>query len=292
MEDNFEFSVDEVLSAYRGILSVVSEMHGGMMNRSFIMEDRFKNKYVLYIPTGQSNSMVCRDIEHKAVLKYMDLGITAKNYVFQEETGIKVNEFIPGQSLEKVEDIDYSEVARIIKSERKSSLMDEYYNPFPRLIGYEKERLNLGLKDIREEYPLLRNIVFDNREIMEKGKICLSHNDFQPSNLIRRTDGKYFVIDFEFAMNNYEMYDIACFGNNDVSMGIKLLEAVYNKPKVKDYEAYYLWRMFLSLQWYNVAIIKDYHGEGEAHKIDFLGVANYFIDNALDAYNRLLKLKN
>ena len=50
--------------------------------------------------------------------------------------------------------------------------------------------------------------------------------------------------------------------------------------------------MFLSLQWYNVAIIKDYHGEGEAHKIDFLGVANYFIDNALDAYNRLLKLKN
>ena len=96
MEDNFEFTVDEVLSAYRGILSVVSEMHGGMMNRSFIMEDRFKNKYVLYIPTGQSNSMVCRDIEHKAVLKYMDLGITAKNYVFQEETGIKVNEFILG----------------------------------------------------------------------------------------------------------------------------------------------------------------------------------------------------
>ena len=25
---------------------------------------------------------------------------------------------------------------------------------------------------------------------------------------------------------------------------------------------------------------------------DFLGIANYFIDNALDAYNRLLKLKN
>lgn len=291
-----ELSVSEVLKSVESILKFERELHGGMMNRSFVMKDKFNNNYVLYIPAGEANSMVDRDIEHRVCNIYFNLGVSPQNFTFDEETGVKINEYIPGVSLNYVDpdEIDFNEVAKIIKAERNAPLIEEYYNPFERLLGYENERIGYGVQNTRNEYEILRKLVFDNRVILEKGKICLSHNDFQPSNIIAsdRPDGKYYLIDFEFAMNNYEMYDIACFGNNNVKYGVKLLETVYENPKIKDYEAYYLWRMFISLQWYNVALIKDYHGEGEAHNIDFKGVASFFIDNALEAYNYLLTLKN
>ena len=289
-----EMMVKEMLKAFENVLKKEQELHGGMMNHSFVMKDQFGNRYVLYIPAGEANSMVDRDIEHRAHETYYELGLAPRNFSFDEENGIKINEFIPGVSINYLEeqDIDYSEVARLIKIERSATPMKEYYNPFERLINFEKEREDNLIDDTREEYKMLRKLVFDNRVILEKGKLSLSHNDFQQSNIVARTDGKYFLIDYEFAMTNHEMYDIACFGNNNVKVGIKLLETVYDNPKIKDYEAYYMWRMFISLQWYNVALIKDFNGEGEAHGIDFKQVASFFIDNALEAYKYLLELKN
>ena len=54
---------------------------------------------------------------------------------------------------------------------------------------------------------------------------------------------------------------------------------------------FYLWRIYISLQWYLVAIVKHYRGEGKTHGFDFLSVANHFLNNALTAYKRL-KEKN
>ena len=114
----------------------------------------------------------------------------------------------------------------------------------------------------------------------------LCHNDAQRSNIVKTPDDEYFFIDFEFVGNNDPIYDIAAFGNGTVSEGRKLLDAYFNgNPSEDKIKRYYLWRIFISLQWYNVAITKHYRGEGKAHNFDFMMVANHFLQNAKDAYD-------
>ena len=124
----------------------------------------------------------------------------------------------------------------------------------------------------------------ENQNFLEKQELVLSHNDFQRSNIVKADDGKYYVIDFEFVGNNDEIYDIAAFGNNSVEEGRKLLDAYFDySPTADQIKRYYLWRIFISLQWCLMALIKDNNGEGKIHGIDFLGVSKFFLENAKEA---------
>ena len=135
------------------------------------------------------------------------------------------------------------------------------------------------------DYQNLRSFVFSHKYYLESQAKVLCHNDGQRSNIIKTPDDKYYLIDFEFMGNNDPIYDIATFGNGVVSEGRKLLDVYYdNNPSVEKIKRYYLWRIFISLQWYNVAITKHHRGEGEAHELNFMDIANHFLQNAKDAY--------
>ena len=112
----------------------------------------------------------------------------------------------------------------------------------------------------------------------------MSHNDAQRSNIVKDENDNYFLIDFEFVGNNDEIYDIATFGNGKVEEGRKLLDYYFENPSIDEIKRYYLWRIYVSLQWYNVAIVKHFRGEGKAHGFNFLDVASFFLNNANDAY--------
>ncbi len=98
------------------------------------------------------------------------------------------------------------------------------------------------------------------------------------------------MIDFEFMANNTEIYDIACFANNDVNDGLRLLRAYFGNPSIEQTRKFYLWRIFVSMQWYLVAIIKHYRKEGEKHHFNFLAVADHFMNIAKTAYEGLNNL--
>lgn len=268
---------------------VLHSLHGGMMNESFVILSKGK-KYVLYLPTKQANEMVDRSLEeynHKLVYK---LGITSENMYFDTESGIKVNRFIEGDSLNRCDSFDASKIAVMLRILHHGSKITEAdYHPFSRLKYYEEERIKHTAK-ISSLYAGLRKHITNNEEFLTKDKLVLSHNDFQKSNIIKTPEDNYYLIDFEFASNNYDLYDVACFGNDNVSDGVELLKAYKNgKPSKEDYKRFYLWRIFISLQWYNVALIKHYRGEGEHHNINFLDVAKHFIENALQAYKELIE---
>ena len=82
--------------------SIVSPLVGGMMNISYIIKDKNNKKYVLYISTEQANEMVDRPLEkeHQAIAS--SLGITSKNIYFDTTKGIKINEYIEGTSIDKI----------------------------------------------------------------------------------------------------------------------------------------------------------------------------------------------
>ena len=269
---------------------VIAPLVGGMMNQSYIVSYQNK-KYVLYISTEQANEMVDRPLEKANQKLIIDLGITSKNFSFDTEKGIKVNEYIEGSSLDKADSYDSKKVAKLLKVMHQSEkLSRDDYQPFKRFVAYEQEAYSFQEK-MEDEYDELRSTIFENKDFLESQKLVLCHNDAQKSNIVKSLEDKYYLIDFEFMGNNDPIYDIATFGNGLVSEGYQLLNDYFdNKPTTEEKERYYLWRIFISLQWHNVAIVKHYRGEGKTHGFDFLAVANFFLNNALDAYKGLKEL--
>ena len=265
---------------------IVSPLMGGMMNVSYILKDASGKKYVLYLPTEQANEMVNRHLEKENQKIVYSLGITSKNVYFDEETGIKINEYIEGKSIDNVANFDYLKIAKVFKKLHNSIMLSrEDYAPFTRFEDiYEKEALSFQ-EGVSETYQELRSFLFRHQSYLESQMKTLCHNDAQRSNIIQTPDDEYFLIDFEFMGNNDPIYDIATFGNGTVKEGRKLLDVYFdNNPSQDKIKRYYLWRIFVSLQWYNVAITKHYRGEGEKHNFNFMDVANHFLNNARDAY--------
>ena len=277
-------------SIFKDKFKVICPLVGGMMNVSSIIEDKDGKKYVLYVSTKQANEMVNRPLEkeHQAII--YDLGITSKNIYFDTKKGIKINEFIEGTSIDKIDKFDYEKVATLFRTLHSSKILSkEDYSPFVRFTQiYEKEAKEF-VPNQDEEYLKLRNFLFSYREYLESQNKALCHNDAQRSNVVKSDDDQYYFIDFEFVGNNDPIYDIAAFGNGLVSEGRTLLDHYFKKPSLDEIKRYYLWRIYISLQWYNVAIVKHYRGEGKAHGFNFLLVAEHFLNNAKDAYKGFMK---
>lgn len=266
---------------------VRSVVEGGMMNVAYLVTDNEGKQYILYIPTKQANEMVNRTLEKENQKIVYELGLTSKNIYFDTDSGIKVNEFIFGNSLDKIDSFDYQKIAEIFKKLHNSVMLSRCdYDPFDRFENnYEKEALEFK-KEQSPEYLMLRDFLFSYKQFLQAQPLTLCHNDSQRSNIIKSSDGDYYFIDFEFMGNNDPIYDISAFGNNSVSEGRKLLEKYFdNNPTDNQIKSFYLWRIFISLQWYNVAITKHFRGEGDAHNIDFLKVSEHFLKNAKDAYD-------
>ena len=265
---------------------IVSPLTGGMMNVSYIVKDKNGKKYVLYISTEQANEMVDRPLEKEHQKVINALGITSKNVYFDAEKGIKINEYIEGDSLDHVTTFDYEKVARLFKHLHTSIILSrDDYAPFVRFVDtYEKEALSYEKPG--DLYDGLRDFLFKHREYLESQRKVLCHNDAQRSNIIQTPNDEYYLIDFEFVGNNDPIYDIATFGNSSVFEGRKLLDYYFDgNPNDDQIKRYYLWRIYISLQWYNVAVTKHYRGEGEKHHFNFLDVAKHFLNNAKSAYD-------
>jgi len=267
---------------------VVSELVGGMMNEAYIVKSK-QGKFVYYISTAQANEMVDRNLEKETQNIAYKLGITSENIYFDLEKGIKINRFIEGSSLNKIDEFDYKKVAELMvkyhTSEKKASV---YYDPLGRLENYRKEA-ETHVEKLEENFYDLWKIVQKNRGFLLSQPRGLAHNDAQRSNIVKSTDDNYFFIDFEFAANNDPIYDIGTFGNGDALEGKRLLEEYEKLVPVKDgLKRYALWRIDISLQWYLVAVIKHYRGEGKIHGIDFLAIGKHFLNVAEEA-KKLLK---
>ena len=288
---NRVYTKDILKRVFKDDYKIVSRLYGGMMNVSYLIEDSYSRKYILYIPNGKANKLVNRPNEQKNQQIAYNLGITSRNLYFDPYRGIKINDFIPGSSLDKYEgEIDYRKVADLLHILHSSKeLCPNDYNPIQRFFNYEKKALSFQPLSVR--YYKSRDFFFTYVPWLEEHyQKVASHNDAQKSNFVVGDDGNYYLIDYEFAGNNDPIYDIATFGNNSVDEGENLLKAYFNNPGEEEYKKYYLWRMFVSLQWFLVAITKHYQKEGAATHFNFMAVTEYFLINCEEAKRRFERL--
>ncbi len=163
------------------------------------------------------------------------------------------------------------------------------YDVMGRLAMYETFCDDLGFVH-PEEYYQLRSKFSSQLSFLQKDKLVACHNDAQPSNFIVGDDKKVYLTDWEFAGNNYALYDIACFADNDINSSYKLLNAYLGRAASNDeIRKVCLWRMFQTLQWFNVAMYKELIGLSQELLVNFQEIANNYLKASAELFEESLE---
>lgn len=271
-------------------VKVVNRLMGGMSNYTYVVQGDDK-LYTFRVPGEFAEFFVDRKIEKENIKLFEQLGITNKTLYLNTEDGIKIANYIEGIPLNQVDDYPYDKIVAKLKAIHQSNLKAvNDYDPFNRLKTYEQYLTDVNYIHPKK-YQQLKNEFLKYQDYLESQEKVLCHGDSQPSNFVL-TDNDCLVVDFEFAGNIDLIYDIACFGNIDFKSAKNLLSHYYkenlNNDKMK---RLYLWRTFQCLQWFNVAIFKELHGLSEKLHIDFLKVADNYLQKTQFLLNELTKLK-
>ena len=262
---------------------IIRKLRGGMMNMTYQLQNKKGELFLIYIPFQHSNDLVNRKEEknHYDILE--ENNFYTDNIYFDVQRGIKINRYIPGLSLNLYKgDIDYDKIANqlhLLHDIKTLSNID--YMPLSRLATFEHALLLYEKES--NDYKYLRDFISSQKKYFLGQKKCLCHNDAQRSNFIIDKDGNYHLIDFEFMANNDPYYDIATFGNDSIEEMEELLRHYDPGATSKDWKRLYILRIFISLQWHALALVKYHHNENKDAKIDFRAVANHFIENAKEA---------
>jgi thiamine kinase-like enzyme len=258
-------------------VKVVERLLGGMSNYTYIIEAEGK-KYTFRKPGEKAENFVSREIEKKNIALVEPLGNTNHMVYLDLTTGIKIAEYVEGQVLSTLPRQHYlSQVSDTLKVIHRSGLKAENnYNHIKRLSDYEA--IN---HTISPRYLELKNVWLNWFEYYKHLPMVLCHGDAQPSNFIITPNQKAMVVDFEFTGNNDPYYDIAQFGNMDFNDALALLDVYCENQTTKaDKKRMIFYRIFLTLQWHQVATYKHEIGLSEKLHIPFDKVAIAYLDKA------------
>lgn len=207
--------VEELLERVLGIDTIVDmERMGGLTNRTYLITDEKNEKYVVRLPGEGTEQIINRRNEKISTELGCEVGIDATLFYFDENTGIKITEYIinaetmNAKELKKEENIRL--VANVLKTLHSSDIdtkvpfdvidMAETYEKFIRENGgffYDDyEEVKQYINKIKEDY--MPSVV---------KKPC--HNDPLCENWILQNDEKMYLIDWEYAGMNDPMWDLA-----------------------------------------------------------------------------------
>lgn len=275
--------IKEVTSQVFGINSndveVVERLMGGMSNYTYVIKIENK-KYTFRIPGKKAEKFVDRDIEQKNINIVNELQLNNHTLFLDVESGYKIAEYIEGKPLSELNPLDYlNKTAEVLHKIHDSGLKaNNLYDPKGRLSLYESHLEEYNYKHTERYIKLKKKWDKLSKEYMDEKRLTLTHGDSQISNFLV-TDNGLRLMDWEFTGNNDPYYDIACFGNNDFNHAVSLLPVYLgHKPSIKEYNRLYFFRAFQCLQWHNVALYKEFIGLSVDLGVDFMFVANLYLD--------------
>ena len=253
---------------------------GGMSNFTYVIKVN-NDKYTFRIPGKNAEKFVDRTIEKDHIPISESLGLNNETVYLDIESGEKIARFIEGVPLSTLNPLDYLEKAAALLHVIHGSKLKSHhpYQPFERLSLYESYLTEYNHTH-HERYIEAKKTLLSHRPFLASFENVLTHGDSQLSNFIV-FENELKLTDWEFSGMNDAFYDIACFGNNDFTHAEHLLPVYLKKePTTDDWNRLYLWRLFQTLQWHNVALYKHFIGLSEDLKIDFYKVSNLYLDKA------------
>ena len=207
---------------------------GGMTNKNYriCVKD---SRYILRVAGTGTEQMINRSTEMFNSAIASEKGYNVEVPYFNLETGVKISRFIENaetlthRSVKKEENL--KQVTRILRSlhESKDFHMDNEFNVFRELEKYE-EILRGDRGEFFDDYDEVREKVM---ALEEELKVCNrvfvpSHNDLVSENLVKDTEGRIYLIDWEYSGINDDMWDLAAlsleneFSEDDIELMFRL----------------------------------------------------------------------
>ena len=228
MEKLIKEKISSLLSDEEEVLSV--EQLGGMTNQNYLVKTTNKQYIVKFFGKG-TEKLINRQNEKYNLELLEDLDLDVKNYLFDIESGIKVNEYIESAVTLDSTSIKskFEKIAPILQTIHASGkeLRGEFA-PFEEIKKYE----SLIQGEISyPNYEAVRKSVLSLKNELEKigvdKKSC--HIDLVPENFIEGPDGHPYLIDWEYSSMNDPMWDLASL----------FLESEFTPEEEADFLAYY-----------------------------------------------------
>ena len=207
MEKIIEEKISSLLSEEEEVLSV--EQLGGMTNQNYLAKTTNKQYIVKFFGKG-TEKLINRQDEKYNLELLKDLDLDVKNYLFDIEAGIKVNEYIESAITLDSNTIKtkFDKIAPILQTIHASGkeLRGEFA-PFEEIKKYEsliEEKIPYA------NYEAVREAVFSlEKRLADLGvdrKSC--HIDLVPENFIESPQGRLYLIDWEYSSMNDPMWDL------------------------------------------------------------------------------------
>ena len=208
MEKIIKEKISSLLSEEEEVLSV--EQLGGMTNQNYLAKTTNKQYIVKFFGKG-TEKLINRQDEKYNLELLKDLDLDVKNYLFDIEAGIKVNEYIESAITLDSTSIKtkFDKIAPILQTIHASGkeLRGEFA-PFEEIKKYEsliEEKIPYAnYKAVREEVFSLEKRLAD---LGVDRKSC--HIDLVPENFIESPQGRIYLIDWEYSSMNDPMWDLA-----------------------------------------------------------------------------------
>ena len=208
MEKIIKEKISSLLSQEEEVLSV--EQLGGMTNQNYLVKTTNKQYIVKFFGKG-TEKLINRQYEKYNLELLKDLDLDVKNYLFDIEAGIKVNEYIESAITLDSTSIKtkFDKIAPILQTIHASGkeLRGEFA-PFEEIKKYEsliEEKIPYA------NYEAVREEVFSlEKRLAGLGvdrKSC--HIDLVPENFIESPQGRLYLIDWEYSSMNDPMWDLA-----------------------------------------------------------------------------------
>ena len=208
MEKIIKEKISSLLSQEEEVLSV--EQLGGMTNQNYLVKTTNKQYIVKFFGKG-TEKLINRQDEKYNLELLKDLDLDVKNYLFDIEAGIKVNEYIESAITLDSTSIKtkFDKIAPILQTIHASGkeLRGEFA-PFEEIKKYEsliEEKIPYAnYEAVRKEVLSLEKRLAD---LGVDRKSC--HIDLVPENFIESPQGRLYLIDWEYSSMNDPMWDLA-----------------------------------------------------------------------------------
>lgn len=228
MEKIIKEKISSLLSQEEEVLSV--EQLGGMTNQNYLVKTTNKQYIVKFFGKG-TEKLINRQDEKYNLELLKDLDLDVKNYLFDIEAGIKVNEYIESAITLDSTSIKtkFDKIAPILQTIHASGkeLRGEFA-PFEEIKKYEsliEEKIPYA------NYEVVREEVFSlEKRLADLGvdrKSC--HIDLVPENFIESPQGRLYLIDWEYSSMNDPMWDLAAL----------FLESEFTSQEEEDFLSHY-----------------------------------------------------
>ncbi len=256
---------------------IVKKYSGGMSNHTFLIKIG-NDEYILRVPAKNAKKYLKRKNEKIILNKIKNENITSKTIYLNTRNGIKISSYIKGCNLDNK--INYNDLENVVKLVKRLNMIKPSIRLEKENLCKKINNLEKGLNNLISEYFNYKKEIFKYyKKYLKKEKSYLIHNDLQLSNIIKKDDNSYYLIDFEYALKGSIYYEIGALYNdlnlNNVSdfdvIKIYFGSSIDNLKYFKTYIAASL----EILRWYLVASIKK--NDKIDLGIDFEYVANNFL---------------